>query len=76
MLCGQAPGALESTNVTVGAASQASLTVGVGKLGVAGHSIVCGPAQVMLGAVVSTTVMLWLQLAWLPQWSVAVQVRV
>ena len=60
---GQAPGALESTNVTVGAASQASATVGAGKVGVAGHSMVCGSAQVMLGAVVSTTVMFWLQLA-------------
>ena len=76
MLCGQVPGVVTSTNVTVGLASQASLTVGAGKVGVAGHSMVRGPAQTMLGAVVSTTVMLWLQLAWLPQWSVAVQVRV
>ena len=38
--------------------------------------MVCGPAQVMLGAVVSLTVIFWLQLAALPQWSVAVQVRV
>ena len=30
----------------------------------------------ILGGVVSTTVIVWLQLEWLPQWSVAVQVRV
>ena len=64
-----------STNVTVGLASQASLTVGAGKTGEAGHSMVEGPAHVIIGAVVSTTVIVWLQLAALPQWSVAVQVR-
>ena len=65
-----------SEKVTVGLGSQPSLTVGAGKLGTAGHSIVAGPAQLMLGACVSTTVTVWLQLAELPQWSVAVQVRV
>ena len=65
-----------SENVIVGLGSQASETVGAGKLGVAGHSMVCGPAQVMVGAIVSTTLMVWLAELWLPQWSVAVQVRV
>src|SRR3989454_111600 len=39
--------------------------------------MVVGPGSVeMLGAVVSTTLMVWLAVLLLPQWSVAVQVRV
>ena len=66
-----------SAKVRVGLGSHASVAVGVTNAGVAGHSIVVGGGSVeMIGAVVSTTVMVSLQLAELPQWSVAVQVRV
>ena len=67
---------MTSANVTLGFGSQASETVGAGKLGVAGHSIVWFAAQVIDGAVVSRTVIVWLQDALFPQWSAAVQVRV
>ena len=53
--CGQLPGVVTSENVTVGFGSHASDTVGGGKLGVSGHSIVEGPAQVIVGGVLSTT---------------------
>src|SRR5438093_1328266 len=66
-----------STNVTVGLGSQLSVTVGAGKFGVEPHGTGEGATgHVIVGGVVSTTVMVWLQLAALPQWSVAVQVRV
>jgi len=49
---------VESAKVRVGLASHASLAVGVVKLGLAGHSIVLGPGNVLIsGAVVSCTVM-------------------
>jgi hypothetical protein len=39
--------------------------------------MVVGPgSSEMLGAVVSATLIIWLALLWLPQWSAAVQVRV
>ena len=58
---------MTSANVTVGFGSQASLVVGAGKLGVAGHSIVAFGAQAIDGAVVSRTVIVWLHEAALPQ---------
>ena len=46
-------------------------------MGVAGHWIVCaGPTPEITGAVVSTMCTTWLAVLVLPQWSVAVQVRV
>ena len=66
-----------SLKVTVGLASQVSVAVGAGKTGVAGHWIgETAAGQVMVGGVVSCTTTVWLQVAVLPQWSVAVQVRV
>src|ERR1051325_9858823 len=75
--CGHEPGAVTSANVTTGFGSHASCTSGAGKTGVFGHSIgeiVAG--HVIAGGVVSTTVIVWLHDAWLPQWSVEVHVRV
>ena len=67
----------ESLKVKLGLGSHASLAVGVVKLGLAGHSIVLGPGNVLIsGAWVSCTVMLWLAVLLLWQASVAVQVRV
>src|SRR5437773_1878472 len=69
------PGLVTSTWLRV-TAPQASLVVGSGKTGTAGHSIVAGPAQVTVGAAVSCTVIVWLQVAVFPHSSAAVQVRV
>src|SRR5262245_63972909 len=56
---------------------QASLAVGVPKLGVSGHSIVAAAGtEVNTGAVLSVTVISWLAVAVLPQASVAVNVLV
>src|SRR5206468_3745634 len=75
--CGQLPGVVTSAKVNVGLASHASVAVGVANDGVAGHWIVVGPGSAEIdGAVVSTTWIVWLATAELPQWSVAVQVRV
>ena len=63
------------TMVTV-ALPQVSLAVGASKLQVLVHSTVLAPTQVMVGGVVSTTVTVWLQVAVLPQASVARHVRV
>ena len=66
-----------SAKVSVGLGSHASVAVGVAKDGVAGHCMVVGPGSTHItGAVVSTTWMTWLAVLVLPQWSVAVQVRV
>src|SRR5439155_336202 len=55
----------------------ASVAVGVANEGVAGHWMVEGAGSAEItGAVVSTTWMVWLEVVLLPQWSVAVQVRV
>ena len=73
---GQAPGVVTSTNVVTGAGSHVSVQVGGGKTGVAGHWMGEGATgQMMTGGVVSITATVWLQLAALPQASVAVQVR-
>src|SRR2546427_2590034 len=75
--CAHEPGVVTSAKVSVGLGSQASVAVGVAKDGVAGHSMVVGAgSEEMTGAVVSTTWMTWLAVLLLPQWSVAVQVRV
>ena len=56
LLCGQLPAVVTSAKVSVGLASQASLAVGVAKLGAFVHSIVVGPGKLEItGAVVSTT---------------------
>src|SRR6266496_4934221 len=72
----QLPGVVTSwwVNVTI---PQRSLAVGSLKTGVAGHSIVAGPpTPLIVGLVVSCTVMVWLAVVELPHASVAVQVRV
>ncbi len=74
---GQSPGVVTSAKVKVGLPPQASVTVGVAKEGVAGHSMVEGPGSAeMTGAVLSSTVMVWLAVLELPHGSVAVHVRV
>src|SRR5206468_798349 len=75
--CAQLPGVVTSANVSVGLGSHASVAVGVVNEGEAGHWIVVGAGSVeSTGAVVSTTWITWLAVALLPQWSVAVHVRV
>src|SRR5258706_11693451 len=65
-----------SANVSVGLGSQASVAVGVAKLGVPGHWIVLGAgSDEITGAVVSTTLMVWVEVLELPQRSTAVQER-
>src|SRR5438093_12835362 len=75
--CGQLPGVVASANVRVGLGSQASVAVGVVNDGVAGHSMTvlvgCFPTRRSSDL---TTLMVWLAVELLPQWSVAVQVRV
>src|SRR5215472_8062770 len=74
--CGQLPGVVASANVSVGVGSQASIAVGVAKLGVAGHSIVLGSGSAeMAGAFVSVMWMICFAVLELPQWSIAVHVR-
>ena len=63
---GQVPGVEESRKVSFGAGSQLSVQVGAVKLGVAGHSIVFGPAQVITGGVVSTIVIVCVQVVLFP----------
>src|SRR6266576_3428494 len=64
-----------SAKLAVLLASQASLNTGVPKTGVAGHSIVASLGQLAtVGAVLSSTVMVWLQVAELLCASVAVHV--
>jgi len=56
--------------------AQASLNSGVPNTGVAGHSMVASVGQVAtVGAALSSTVMVWLQVVELLCASVAVQVR-
>jgi hypothetical protein len=77
--CGQVPGVLLSANVRVGVASQSSVAVAVSepKLAIAGHStLALTVGQVITGGVSSTTVMVRLQVAELPQSSIATQVLV
>src|SRR5437764_5324192 len=74
----QVPGVVTSLTRFTVAPPQVSEAVGGVKLGVGGHWIVVlVPAAPIVGAVVSTTVMVWLTLTvWLPLQSVASQVRV
>ena len=74
--CGQEPGVVTSAKVKVTVPPQASVAVGVVKEGVAGHSMVVGAGSAEItGAVLSSTVMVWLAVLVLPQGSFAVQVR-
>src|SRR5438094_6038251 len=69
-------GKASSAKVTVTLVPQASLNSGVPNAGVAGHSIVASVGQLATtGAVLSITVMVWLQVVALLCASVAVQVR-
>src|SRR6187551_2155817 len=71
------PGVVESTKVMVTVASHASVAVGGVNTGTAGHviGVVCA-THVIVGAVISCTIIVPVQVAVLPQSSVAVQVRV
>ena len=74
---GQTPvDVVSPSNVTSTEASHASLAVTTGQIGTAGQSIVVLAAQVMVGAVISLTVTVALQVDVLPQSSVALHVRV
>src|SRR5688572_20312700 len=71
------PGVVASTNAIDTLASQASLAETVPKAGAAGHSMGdTTVGQIIVGGVMSCTVMVRLQVAELPQSSVATQVRV
>src|SRR5258707_11087329 len=71
------PAVVTSAEVSVKVLPQASVAVATAKTGVAGHSMVLGGGSAAItGAVVSTTLMVWLAVLLLPQASVAVQVRV
>ena len=76
--CGQEPGVVTSAKVRVTFPPQASVVVGVVNEGVAGHSIVVGAGnELMTGAVLSTTEIVWLTVPdILPQASTAFQVLV
>src|SRR6266581_2936175 len=75
---GQVPGVVTSLTRFTVAPPQVSEAVGGVKLGVFGHWMVASaPADAIVGAVVSTTVMVWCTWAlWLPLQSVASQVLV
>src|SRR5437879_1643216 len=76
LTAGQLAASVSSENVTVGFGSQASVKTGSPKTGWAGHWMVASAGELATtGAVWSSTVMVWLQVAELPQASVAVQVR-
>lgn len=77
--CGQDPETVASLIVIVGVASQLSVAVAVPVFAgsvLAEHSIVTLLGQDRTGAVLSSTKMVWMQVALFPQSSVAVQVRV
>jgi hypothetical protein len=74
---GQLPGVVTSLKVTTTLASQASLAVTIPKVGVAGQSMgEVTEGHVIVGGTTSLTAMVLVQVAVLPQSSVAVQVRV
>ena len=69
-------GRVTSAKATVRLLSQVSLKAGVPNTGVAGHSMIASAGQLATtGAVLSITVMVWLQVVALLEASVAVQVR-
>ena len=71
----QVPGVVTSENVSTTVRSHASVAVGATNAGKAGQAIgVTCVAQVMVGGVISCTTIVELQVAVLPQSSVAVQV--
>src|SRR5258707_10060680 len=74
---GQLPGVVIVENVGITLGSHKSEAVAEPKLGVLGHSMLAaGFGQVIVGAVLSVTEIVLLQVEELPQSSVAVQVRV
>ena len=74
---GHEPAVVTSVDVTTTSGSHVSVAVAAGKTATPGHSTGETTAgQVMIGAVVSTTVMVWATCELLPQMSVAVHVRV
>src|SRR6186713_2335537 len=73
---GQLPLGVVLTTTTSTLWSQASLAVALPQDGVAGQSMVWLAGQVIDGAVISRTVIVALQVAVLPQSSVALQIRV
>jgi hypothetical protein len=73
---GQLPEVVTSENPGITVGSQASVAVAVPKIIGFGHSTLDTEGQVMVGAVLSVTEMVRLQVEELPQSSVAVQVRV
>src|SRR5207253_11196311 len=79
VVVGQVPGAVLSLCVITGVGSQLSVAVAlpvtIGSLEVL-HWTVASGGQVITGAVVSTTLMVWTQELLLPARSVAVQLRV
>src|SRR5919198_712547 len=76
LTAGQLAASVSSENVTVGFESQASVKTGSPKTGWAGHWMVASARELArAGAVWFSTVTVWLQVAELPQASVAVQVR-
>src|SRR5258706_2972197 len=75
--CGQLPGVVIVENVGITLGSHKSEAVAAPKLGLLGHSTVeAGLGQVIVGAVLSVTEIVLLQVEEVPQSSVAVQVRV
>ena len=75
--CGQDSGVVTSAKVGVTAPAHASVAVGVANDGAAGHSIVEGAGKdEITGAVLSSTLIVWLAVELFPQGSVAVHVRV
>jgi len=77
--CGQEPATVASLNVSAGVPSQLSVAVALPVLAgnvLAVHNIVILAGQVMAGAKLSSTNMVWLHVLVLPQSSVALQVRV
>src|SRR5258706_9975839 len=75
--CGQLPGVVIVENVGTTLGSHKSEAVAEPKLGLLGHSMLAaGLGQVIVGAVLSVTEIVLLQVEELPQSSVAVHVRV
>jgi hypothetical protein len=74
----QVPGVVTSEKVIVTVGSHASVAVGGVNTGVAGQliGVVCVTAQVIVGGMISCTTIVALQVAVLPQSSVAVHVLV
>src|SRR5258707_9578678 len=74
--CGQLPGVVIVENVGITLGSHKSEAVAAPKEGLAGHSTLDTVGHVIVGAVLSVTEIVLLQVEVLPQSSVAVQVRV